>query len=242
MAFHPNSDVTTWSCACRSLVTDQDLSKLFCQRCEQFMMPLLPDTPPVVLVNPTEKEPPATPPKNPPRAQQHGQIEGIDLRELSFRAELRGSELKVILALYDHRAPGSWIATISQEKLAEILGLNRRTVYRAIDALYEKGWIVSQRKRGKKGGGFFLEYRLRPFMPESGRTTERPKATMNTKRTSPTRLAEAPALPQRVLSQTGDPDGERCTVCQGTGWEIVEDRGARRCPSCRKTEGVTAPK
>jgi len=211
-----------------------------CLRCgTPFSVP----APPVVLVNPENSEQPTRPPKNPPRARQHGSIPDVDLREMFYRAGLKGSSLRVAFALYDHRAPGSWTATISREKLASSLGIGLRSVYRAFDELHKKGLILSQIKRPKVGGGFFLEYRLRPCFPEGGRAAERPRMAEMKPATRDARVKQpkATAEPLPPARRGWAPEDDRCSTCGGTGMEIVSGRGARRCPACRPAPTGTVP-
>jgi hypothetical protein len=245
MSAYPVPDRTPWSCSCRTISLPENLSDIThrCDRCGSAFVPAT-SAPPVVLVNPEIGERPARPPKNPPRARQHGSIPDVDLREMVYRAGLRGCALRVAFALYDHRAPGSWTATISREKLAESLGIGLRSVYRAFDELHQKGLILSQIKRPKVGGGFFLEYRLRPSFPEGGRAAERPRMAEMKPATRGARVKQpdAVAAPPRTARRSWATEDDRCSTCEGTGMEIVLGKGARRCPSCRPAPTGTVPK
>jgi len=194
MSANPLPESITWSCSCRTVSLPEDVSETRCERCgSPFVRTGIPptDPPPVTLINPDSDDRPVTLPKAPPRAQQHGNIPGVDLRELLYRAGLRDSDLPIALALYDHRAPGTWSANISQEKIGASVGRSVRTVGRTLDRLHKKGIVLSQQKRRKRGGGHFLEYRLRPFMPESGRTTDRPRMATQIASTRDARIKSA---------------------------------------------------
>ena len=137
---------------------------------------------------------------------------------------------------------------LTKADLAQAMRVSVRTVERTMDHLHKKGVILSQQKRRKRGGGYFLEYRLRPFMPEGGRKSERPRMNEQIASTRDARSQSAPSLsvpaakiPSAVttaptLTQQAAASTPTCEACYGTGWAAVsvggEHKGVRRC-ACR---------
>ena len=153
-------------------------------------------------------------------------------RALLYDLDLSPTIFRVAAVLYDHCAPGKLTARLSWAKIQERLSVSRHTVAKAIDTLHERRRIFDAvDRRTQKGGGHFYEYHLADV--PSGPGTARKRKP----RRKPYSGTAAGALPIIAASSSlpngAKPEDVRCLVCYGTGMEVVEGRGARRCLACR---------
>ena len=252
MSTSPNLNLTNWSCACRSIPTDHDLTDVTCGRCGQSLVAEAP----IALVADNDDGPRSPTHRNPPRAQQHGNLPPhVDLREVVYRWEyvetegkraiaaaargeeyrrrLTGAPLAVAFNLLDHLRPGTWIACRSQEGIAADLGLKCDTVVAGLDVLYRAEFISKVYKRKNSQGGVFFEYQLNyAKLRVVQRETSRPRCDVLpiTEKARPER-GERPVPPPIAQVPSCNPAIARCPDCDGTGWKRLEG-GAVRC-GCR---------
>lgn len=150
-------------------------------------------------------------------------------RAIFYRTDLELSERMVAGWLYDHIKLGTNIATGSQDTIATQLGLNKRTVIRALDVLWEKNIIIFIEKHTKLNG-YYLSYGMRLFPSEEPRKRSRPRSTKvvdNINKPNPkTSTEDKPKL------SAADPN---CQYCFGSGWHRLPDRQGTQVCRCRNT-------
>lgn len=146
-------------------------------------------------------------------------------RGVFYRTDLQPTERLVAGWLYDHMKPGSNIATGSQDTIAGELGLNERTVRRALDTLWDKHIIISIDKNPKLNG-YYLSYGMRLFPSEEPRKCSRPRST---------KVVGSIEKPKTVTEEkpkvsTADPN---CQYCYGSGWHILPNRQGTKVCRCK---------
>jgi hypothetical protein len=147
-------------------------------------------------------------------------------RAVFYRTDLHPSERLVAAWLYDHMKPGSNIATGGQDTIALELGINERTVRRALDKLWDKHIIVSIEKNLKLNG-YYLSYAMRLFPSEEPRKRSRPRPTNKTSDNS-----DKPTVAKEEKTKLSIANTE-CQYCYGSGWYILPNRQGTKICDCR---------
>lgn len=134
----------------------------------------------------------------------------------------------VLLAEHAHRDGSN--ARPSSSTLAKRAGVLPSTVRRSCGRLVDAGYIAAEIRRGRPTSYRFpLSTPVAPARQVDDGHLSRYSADLSRQRDTPVASARHEPVRNRSRNLRGHAGEIACTICDGTGWEYVDDRHVTRC-------------